>query len=218
MKLSVIVPLAPGETAWRGLLPDLAALPEDAEILLVGPEDPGDVAPARWLRAGGGRGAQMNAGAAAAGGAVLWFLHADSRLGAEAVPALLAALGDAPGALHYFDLQFLPDATPLMALNALGVRFRCRVLKTPFGDQGLAIAADSFAALDGYATDGAPGEDHDFVWRARRAGLEVRPVGAVIRSSARKYAARGWLATTWLHQRLWLKQAWPHWRAPRRGQ
>src|SRR3546814_3006993 len=33
--LSVIIPVGPGDHRWRTLLPDLAALPERAEIVLV---------------------------------------------------------------------------------------------------------------------------------------------------------------------------------------
>src|SRR5947207_15978438 len=41
-----------------------------------------------------GRAAQMNAGAEIATGAVLWFLHADLRVPAEAIEQLQAALED----------------------------------------------------------------------------------------------------------------------------
>jgi hypothetical protein len=46
------------------------------------------------------------------------------------------------------------------------------------------------------------GEDHALVWAARRAGLPVRPLRATIKTSARKYAERGWARTTLTH--LWL--------------
>lgn len=45
----------------------------------------------RLLAAPRGRAAQMNAGALAAKGELLWFLHADSRVSAATAEALLAA-------------------------------------------------------------------------------------------------------------------------------
>ena len=38
-ELAVVVPIGPGERAWRGLLPQLAALPAEARIVLVATTD-----------------------------------------------------------------------------------------------------------------------------------------------------------------------------------
>lgn len=215
--ISVIVPLAPGEDAWRGLARDLeAGLPRETEILFAGAgpdsRSPGEAARARWVDAGrAGRGRQLNAAARAARGRWLWFLHADSRLGPGAFDALRTALAapDAERALHYFDLRFRDDGPRLMRVNETGAWVRSRFLGLPFGDQGLCLAREAFERLGGYREDAPYGEDHLLVWAARAAGLRVLPAGAAIETSARKYRERGWWRTTCRHGVLTWKQALP---------
>ncbi len=210
LKLSVIVPLAPGDSAWTRLAPDFASLPKASEVLFVGPERPaalpGNV---RWIDAPRGRAGQMNAASREAQGEFLWFLHADSRLPVGVVLRLKAALEEAPGALHFFDLSFGHDASWLMALNAAGAWVRSHLLHLPFGDQGFCLRRDLLTRLGGFPEDASYGEDHLLVWRALRQGVEIRPVGARLVTSARKYRDRGWLKTTLRHQYLTYRQALP---------
>ena len=215
LKLSVIVPVGPGEPAWRALLGDLAPLETGAEIILVATPGatPGDFeardhglrVPARWQETRAGRARQQNAGAAAARGETLWFLHADSRLPATSVATAQRFAGRA--ALGYFDLRFADDGPGLVRLNALGAWLRSRWLGLPFGDQGLILPAALFRALGGFDESLAAGEDHALVWAARHAGTPLVPVGAPLVTSARRYAERGWLRTTARHARDTLAQA-----------
>lgn len=204
--LSVVVPLAPGETAWRRLLPQLEALPADAEILLVHPAPPpSSLPPGRALRhvtSAVGRARQLNAGARAATGDWLWCLHADSRLTDGVLPVLAAFLQRGDDALGYFDLRFDADGPPLTRLNALGANLRARLLGLPFGDQGFVLRRTTLQRLGGFDEAAAYGEDHLLVWRARRAGLPLQRLPAALITSARKYRERGWLPTTVRH--LWL--------------
>jgi hypothetical protein len=55
------------------------------------------------------------------------------------------------------------------------------------------------------------GEDHVFVWKARQHGITEKPICDTLYTSARKYKKDGWLKTTFMHQYLWIKQAWPEW-------
>jgi hypothetical protein len=217
--LSVVVPVAPGDESWRGLLVELARAGlsgsgnQGHEILLVGVEAAKheDTLPAgaRWLAASCGRGRQLNAGAAAASGRWLWFLHADSRLEAGTVASLEHSLRLRPGAMHFFDLCFLGDGPALMRVNDAGVWIRSRLLRMPFGDQGFCVSREIFGRLGGFPEDAPYGEDHLFVWRARRAGVPLLCTGGVLRTSARKYREGGWLRTTARHiARTW-KQAIP---------
>lgn len=215
LKLSIVIPVGPGERAWPALLGDLAGLEGPAEILLVAPrgEAPADFTPgqyglkvsARWLEAEAGRARQLNAGARAARGQALWFLHADSRL----PPRALDAARDFAGrdALGYFDLHFDRDGPALARLNALGARIRSRWLRMPFGDQGLVLPRRRFDALGGFDESLPAAEDHAFVWTARRAGLPLAPIGAPLFSSARRYREQGWLRTTLRHGALTIAQA-----------
>ncbi|MGA8278479.1 MAG: DUF2064 domain-containing protein [Rhodanobacteraceae bacterium] len=224
--LSVIVPLAPDENQWTGLRDQLAALNADSEIIPVrGVDDGRNDAPAavataiadsaagyREMAVPRGRARQMNAGARAARGSWLWFLHADSRLHPRTLPALRAFVARGDDALGYFDLGFRNDGPWLVRINAAGANFRARHLGLPFGDQGFVLPAAWFARLGRYDEAAAYGEDHLLVWRARVAGLPIRRIGAPLLSSARKYAREGWLRTTTRHLALTARQAWPEWK------
>lgn len=219
--VSVVVPLAPGESEHHGLGPCLSLLDARFEVLLVAAQGAPAAPPAgpsvRVLEAPAGRARQMNSGAAAARGRWLWFLHADSRFQADAVAALLAFASRPEPALGWFHLRFRGDGPALAALNAWGANRRSRWLGLPFGDQGLVLPAASFAALGRYDEAAAYGEDHLLAWAAHRRGLPVLPVGAPLETSARKYGRLGWRRTTWLHWRLTAAQGWGQWRASRKG-
>lgn len=185
--VSVVIPLAEHEAVPEALL---ATLPKTFEIILA---------------RGGTRASSMNHAASIARGRHLWFVHADTTLGADAVPKLLERLQEQTAALRYFDLRF--DGGALMRLTEGGVSFRSRVIGLPFGDQALCLPAATFHALGGYDETAANGEDHHLVRDARRAGLAIQPVGATITTSARKYRDKGWFRTTFMHLRLTLLQS-----------
>ncbi len=218
LKLSVVIPVGPGERAWPALLGDLAELDSRAEIILAGVagEAPMDFdaaryrlrAPVRWLETGAGRARQQNAGACVAQGETLWFLHADSRVPAETVNAALGFAGR--DSLGHFELRYMDDGPALVRLNALGAGIRSRWLRLPFGDQGLLIDRRRFEALGRFDDSLACGEDHALVWAARRAGVPLVPLRAPVLTSARRYAERGWLRTTLRHARLTVAQAWQY--------
>lgn len=218
--LSIVIPVGPGDTAWQGLLPELARV-DASEIALVFPgESPVDPLPLTDKRlllsiAPIGRASQQNAGAAATIAPWLWFLHADSRFAPETLPRLQAFLARNEPVLGYFDLRFQDDGPRWTQLNALGARFRSRWLGLPFGDQGLLIPRRVFEALGGFDASVPSGEDHALVWRAKRSGIPVRPVGAPLVTSARKYAQQGWWRTTTHHLHLTCQQAWDFSRAKR---
>lgn len=187
--LSVIIPLAPGEAEPVRLL---GSLPHGAEVVLA---------------RGGTRASSMNHAATMASGKHLWFVHADTILSSDAIEALQACLKDEE-AIYYFDLRF--DGSPLMRLTELGVHFRSRCFGIPFGDQALCLSREAFTRLGGYDERTPTGEDHLLVRKAHSLGIPVRPVGATILTSARKYTQNGWFRTTWHHLRLTVSQAFLH--------
>lgn len=223
-RLSVIVPLAPGERAWRELIDQLGALPTGSEVIVVHADQQntpdGDWPATLHLRqyvSPPGRAQQQNLGARVARGRWLWFVHADSRLQRDTLPALARFLTRSDDVLGYFDLAFRNDGPRLAALNAWGANLRSHWLQLPFGDQGLLLPAARFAALGGFDETVRHGEDHLLVWAARHAGLPIVGVGASLLTSARKYARHGWLRTTVKHWWLTATQAWPAWRGTGRG-
>lgn len=223
--LTVIVPLASGESEWQPLLEQLVALPAGSEVIVVCADDMSRPPPPAWplqlryraCRSAPGRARQQNLGARMASGDWLWFVHADSRLRAETLRELQRFIADERDALGWFTLAFRCDGPRWTALNAAGANWRARWLGLPFGDQGLLLPRACFAALHGFDEQADYGEDHLLVWAARRAGLPLRHIPAVLETSARKYAQHGWLRTTLRHWRLTAAQAWPAWRAMRRS-
>ena len=163
----------------------------------------------RWLEAPTGRACQLNAGARAARGEHLWFLHADSGICPWVVSQLFSAIVRSPNALHFFRLAFAPDGAGPMALNAQGANLRSAWLGVPFGDQGFCLSAELFRRIGGYDEQASYGEDHLLVWQARRAGIELDFCSPRITTSARKYLKRGWGGLTLRYQWLWIKQALP---------
>jgi hypothetical protein len=217
-QLAVVVPIGPGERAWRELLSQLTPLPPQTRIVLVATTE--DDLPTRsdpictglraepvLLTAARGRSSQQNAGAQAADRRFLWFLHADSRLDETTLTALTRSLENHPDALGYFDLRF-NDGPRALGLNAFGVFIRSHWLGLPFGDQGLFLSRANFERLGGFDPTLDRGEDHALVWAASRAGIALVAARAPIYTSARKYAARGWLRTTVRHVWLTAAQVW----------
>src|SRR5260370_34293819 len=104
------------------------------------------------IHAPSGRGSQLAAGAAAASGDWLLFLHADCCLepGWEwAVEGFLAAPG-AAGRAGYFDFA-LDDPRPAARRLERIVARRCRALALPHGDPGLLIARSLYDSVGGFA-------------------------------------------------------------------
>lgn len=227
-RVSVVVPVGPGDRVAPRLLAQLAALPGGAQVLVVGAEgeapqplaraaeDGGGIA-LEWLSAPRGRASQQNAGAARATREWLWLLHADSQMADDTLAALARFVQRGEPALGYFDLRFLDDGPRWMRVNAAGAWLRSRCLRLPFGDQGLVLPRAAFARLGGFDPSIAWGEDHELVWRARHAGIPVRAVGAGLFTSARKYAVGGWARTTRRHLAATWRQALDYSRHARSG-
>lgn len=142
----------------------------------------------RVLRCRPGRGHQMNAGAAAASGHWLLFLHADSVLPPEWLSALPEAGSPVVGGWFRFALD---DPAWQARWLERAVAWRVRLLRLPYGDQGYFVTRTLFHALGGF--DDIPlMEDVAFVRRLVRAGPVIElPLPLV--TSARRWRADGWL-------------------------
>lgn len=102
----------------------------------------------RLVRAPKGRAIQMNAGARAAAGDILLFLHADTRLPAEADRILAEAFGD--GAVWgRFDVR-LSGRHPLLRLVEILMNRRSRLTGIATGDQALFVRRDVFERAGGF--------------------------------------------------------------------
>lgn len=211
-QVSIVLPVGPGDRSWPPLYAALREHAAAAELLPVFADGDPQPTPIEALHAPKGRALQQNTGARTAQRPWLWFLHADTRLTPQALPALRTFVERNEPALGWFRLRFDAEGPKTlqwaMRANAIGANWRSRRLGLPFGDQGLLIPRAAFDRLEGFDPQLAYGEDHALVWRARRAGLPLRAIDAALVTSARKYAERGWLRTTLHHLRLTVDQAW----------
>jgi rSAM/selenodomain-associated transferase 2 len=96
-----------------------------------------------------GRAAQMNAGAAAAQGTVLWFLHGDSLPPVEAVTLIRAALAIPKHCWGRFDVRLSGHRWLLRLVETL-MNWRSRLTGIATGDQGIFVRRDSFFQVGGY--------------------------------------------------------------------
>lgn len=100
------------------------------------------------LAAPRGRATQMNAGAAASRGRVLWFLHADTALPEGAPRAVLAAVGDG-AAWGRFDVR-IDGSHPLLRIVETMMNWRSRLSGIATGDQAIFVRRDLFERAGGY--------------------------------------------------------------------
>lgn len=136
-----------------------------------------------------GRGVQMAAGAKAATGDWLLFLHADTVLGAgwaAAVQAHIANNGKA--AAFRFKLD---DASIKARILEKLVVLRCRLFAMPYGDQGLLVSRALYDEAGGFRPLPLM-EDVDLVSRIGRSRLTYLDVPAI--TSAERYVRDGYAA------------------------
>ena len=95
-----------------------------------------------------GRARQMNAGAAAASGATLLFLHADVWLEPGAIQGVEAAV--AAGYVGGAFKQRIDGTHPLYRLIEFAANFRARCLKVFYGDGGIFVNRSHFQQIGGF--------------------------------------------------------------------
>ena len=131
----------------------------------------------------------MNAGARAATGNVLWFVHADVRVPDDGPAGIRGALRERGVIAGAFRIRTEADGAtgwPARLLWLADVRARYSGL--PYGDQALFVRRHVFDALRGFAP--VPlFEDLEFSGRLRRTGV-VRILPAAVRVSGRRFMAR----------------------------
>ncbi|HSE78848.1 MAG TPA: TIGR04283 family arsenosugar biosynthesis glycosyltransferase [Alphaproteobacteria bacterium] len=139
-----------------------------------------------------GRGRQLAAGAEAARGDWLLFLHADTRLAPGWIlPARNFMATPANGTrAAYFRLAFDDNAAAARLLEA-GVRLRCALFALPYGDQGLLLSRPLYDCVGGFHSLPLM-EDVDMARRLGRRRLVALP--HLAHTSAERYRRDGWIA------------------------
>lgn len=147
-------------------------------------------AEARFVRSEKGRGQQLRAGAAAATGDWLLFLHADTVLPGDWITSVSAFIGDPENAGRAAVFTFaLDDSSPQARRMERLVAWRTRRLGLPYGDQGLLISRRHYDRVGGYRPIPLM-EDVDIVRRIGRSNIDVLATRAV--TSAERYRRGGW--------------------------
>jgi len=158
-RISVIIPFLDEEIALpatlAALLPQLDAARGDEVIAVDGGSRDGSCrvlaghAAVRLVVAPRGRASQMNAGARAASGDVLLFLHADTLLPDGALAAIANAAAGPEFVYGGFHHRFSGDDRRLQLISALH-NFRCARTQTFYGDQALFVARAAFHRAGGF--------------------------------------------------------------------
>ena len=163
MKLSIIMPVldeGEGIAATLDALADLRALGTEVVVVDGGSRDAtiqrARLRADRVISAPRGRALQMNAGAAKAAGDVLLFLHADTRLPADADHVVLNGLERSGRAWGRFNVR-IDGRSPLLLVVGLFMGLRSRLTGIATGDQAIFVRRDAFQAAGGFAGDSADG-------------------------------------------------------------
>ena len=208
--LSIVVPVLNEAGGIAATLTSLAPLRQrGVEVIVVdGGSTDGTAACAQphadaVLSAPRGRARQMNAGAAAARGAVLLFQHADTQLPPEA-DRLVAAAIEAGALWGRFDVTIV-GRHPMLRVVATLMNTRSRWTGIATGDQAVFVRRDVFERVGGFP-DQPLMEDIELSKRLRRlappACLRER-----VATSGRRWETRGVWRTIFLMWRL----RWRYW-------
>lgn len=192
MKASIIIPVLDEEKLIGARLAELATAGAHEVIVVDGGsrdktrERVSASGVARLVQAARGRASQMNAGARAASGEVLVFLHADVSLPLEALRLIehaLAAPGTVAGAFRTWHVADDGTRAPWLRLADL----RSRYTTIPYGDQALFVRREAFDRAGGFP-DQPLMEDIELARRLRKLGRIAR-VPASVRVSGRRFLA-----------------------------
>jgi rSAM/selenodomain-associated transferase 2 len=198
LQLSVIIPALNEACCIRDILRQLQALrAQGHEVILVdGGSCDETIALAQplvdqLLPAPPGRALQMNLGAQAASGRVLWFLHADTRVPDQAARLIIEAVQQA-GSWGRFDVRLSGDKVLLRLVERM-MNWRSRLTGVASGDQGIFVTRELFEQIGGFAELPLM-EDIDL---SRRLKSEQRPVCLrdTLTTSSRRWEKQGILRT-----------------------
>jgi rSAM/selenodomain-associated transferase 2 len=209
MQISIIVPVFNEALLIRRFLEHIRERAPGAEIIVT---DGGSYDGTANLAAGfcdrlvesqRGRARQMNAGAHAARGDILWFVHADAELPLQCLDEIARIMRDSNVAGGYFRIR-LPRALVYRLTDSFahyaGLLFRMRC-----GDHGIFCRRTAFFEIGGFPTVPLM-EDVEFFRRLNRCGhvvhsdkrIDVSPRRYEAIGPARLTFAYGFIATLYI--------------------
>jgi len=203
-RISVIIPVLNEANAIEAIQTDLEPFREAGHEIIVVDGGSSDKTTElashfanRVIHASAGRAIQMNAGAAAASGELLWFLHADTRVPAEAANILQQAIRE--GDWGRFDLR-LSGKHPLFRLIEQMISLRSRLTGIATGDQGIFVRQQLFRDIGGFPE--IPLMEDIALSKILRSVQRPRCLRLRLETSSRRWEERGILRTILLMWRL----------------
>lgn len=195
--LSIIIPTLNEVRSIKATLDAVAQVKGRVEVIVVdggsadGTLEILDERGVRVITSERGRGAQMHAGAQAAKGEAIWFLHADTIPPLDAAKRISEALHDAAVVGGNFCVRF--DGTRHAARFLTWLYPQLRKLGLCYGDSGIFARRDAYNSVGGFKPFPIF-EDLDLVRELKRVGRIVRLPAQVITSS-RRFEGRSFALT-----------------------
>ena len=195
MQVSIIIPVFNEAPLIRPFLSNLRERTQGAEIIVVdGASTDGTDRLAQgfcdqMIRSGArSRAMQMNAGARAAHGDVLWFLHADAEVPLESLNEIGRIMRNPKVCGGYFRIR-LPAAPAVYRLTDGFAHYAGLALRMRCGDHGIFCRRSAFVDAGGFP-DVPLMEDVEFFRRLHRRGRVVHSKKRIV-VSPRRYEAIG---------------------------
>ena len=193
MRISVIIPVLNEEQSIAATLRAVLPLgPHEIIVIDGGSTDRTRELAAQFgvkvISSERGRARQMNRGAREASGAVLLFLHADTRLPVTAFLDMAAALGDRRCVGGRFDVKLDGDHWMLPVVARL-ISYRSRMTKVSTGDQAIFVRREVFERMNGFQ-DIALMEDIAFCRALKQLG-QIACLRSRVVTSARRWEVDG---------------------------
>lgn len=142
----------------------------------------------RVLTTGRGRAVQMNAGAQAATGDVLWFIHADCEVADDCLQQIARAISNCQCVGGCFRIRF-PQPQLIYRISDVAGNVAVELFGRCYGDHGIFCRRQDFLGIGGFP-ELPLFEDAEFYRRLRRRG-RTRQLGSYIITSARRYQEVG---------------------------
>jgi rSAM/selenodomain-associated transferase 2 len=193
-QISIIVPVLNEAASIERFLWFLRERAGDAEVIVVdgGSNDATvDLARDRCDRCVGaprGRAVQMNAGARAASGDTLWFVHSDCEVPAGCLEQIFDALRDPEVVGGFFRIR-IPSKRIVYRLTDSFAHYAGLLLRMRFGDHGFFCRRAAFEKIGGFPEVPLM-EDAEFFCKVRRLG-RIAIIHSRLISSPRRYEEIG---------------------------
>lgn len=205
--ISIIIPVLNEEKNIQKLQEHLSTLDGEFEVIF---SDGGSTdrtvelirEPFRLVTGERGRGMQMNRGAEAAKGELLFFIHCDVELEKDVLRKVPEEVKDGK-AVGYLRIAFQSDRI-LMKICGFMSEMRAKFRKIVFADQSFMIRRDLFLRC-GKIPELMLMEDYEFSIRLKEMNVPIKRIPGKIKVSARRFEKNGMFLTMWQMQKMQIK-------------